>query len=81
MGFEELEAQRRGSSLGREGWGFPAASKKAHYFVIKAGNALGESLCGKWGFWGGETEQGNDNSPDNCAECKKRLAKRRGKHG
>ncbi len=54
-----------------EGWGFPAKSRKAHYFVD------GISLCGKWMFFG-ELEQGNDNSPDNCATCKKKLLKRKG---
>lgn len=62
---------------GREGWGFPAQSRKAHYFVIKAGDSVGMSLCGRWGFYGGATEQGKDDSPDNCAECKRRLAKRK----
>ena len=52
-----------------EGWGFPLLSRKAHYFM------RGRSLCGKWGFFG-EVEPGNDDSPDNCAECKKKLQKR-----
>lgn len=43
----------------REGWGFPAGSKKAHYFV---GN-VGMSLCRKYGFYTAELEYGNDNSP------------------
>ncbi|KKN37026.1 hypothetical protein LCGC14_0767860 [marine sediment metagenome] len=33
----------------KEGWGFPAGSKKAHYF-----EANGMSLCRKYGFYFGE---------------------------
>jgi hypothetical protein len=55
-----------------EGWGYsPNISKKWHYFVD------GTSLCHKIGFYHSELEQGNDNSVDNCAECKRRLLKRR----
>jgi hypothetical protein len=54
-----------------EGWGFPGNSKKAHYFVD------GMALCRKWGFYSGPLEKGNDNSPDNCAECKRLLSKRK----
>lgn len=53
-----------------EGWGFPTLSRKAHYFVDTM------SLCRKYGFYRGPLEQGNDDSPDNCAVCMKRLAKR-----
>lgn len=53
-----------------EGWGWPGNSKKAHYF--REGEIA--SLCGKWAYTG-PRESGNDGSPDNCAECKKRLAK------
>lgn len=54
----------------KEGWGFPMNSRKAHYFVD------GVSLCRKWGFFFGRfLEQGNDNSPDNCAACMKALPK------
>jgi len=38
------------------------------------------TLLRKWaiiGFFRGKLEQGNDDSPDNCAECKKRLKKRK----
>lgn len=59
----------------KEGWGFPTGSRKAHYFV------KGMSLCGKWGFYFGSLEQGNDDSPDNCAECVRRLKKRKESHG
>jgi len=57
--------------VAKEGWGWPANSRKAHYFVD------GLSLCGRWGYFG-EVEQGNDDSPDNCAVCKRLLKKRRG---
>ena len=57
----------------KEGWAFPGTSKKAHYFVDAT------SLCRKWGFYFGPLEQGNDNSPDNCAACMKALAKRKAK--
>ena len=52
----------------KEGWGYsPHISKKWHYFVN------GTSLCRKIGFFHGELEQGNDDSPDNCTACKKAL--------
>lgn len=51
-----------------EGWCQPWKSRKWHYF------RNGRSLCGKWGFPGRLTA-GMDDSPDNCAVCKrKRLA-------
>ncbi len=56
-----------------EDWGLPGTSKKAHYFVD------GSALCRKWGFYYGQLEQGKDESPDNCAECKRILAKRKQK--
>jgi hypothetical protein len=37
------------------------------------------SLCDKWGFYKGPTEQGNDDSSDNCTACKKALQKRKAK--
>jgi len=54
-----------------EGWGFPALSKKAHYFV----NSM--SLCRSW-MYGGTLESGNDNSPDNCKRCIKLKKERKG---
>lgn len=56
----------------KEGWGFPGRSNKAHYFVDTM------SLCRNWGLYFGPFEQGKDNSPDNCATCMKKLAKRKG---
>ena len=60
----------------KEGWGQVvsagtlSASKKWHYFRD------GRSLCGRWvRFSNNGLEQGMDNSPDNCAECRRRLLK------
>jgi hypothetical protein len=50
------------------GWGWPANSRKAHYFHDGF-----RSLCMKW-MYSGQVEQGKDESIDNCAECMKRLA-------
>jgi hypothetical protein len=50
----------------KEGWGLPALSRKRHYFVD------GRSLCGDWVFTG-PVESGNNDSPDNCAGCKRRF--------
>ena len=58
----------------KEGWGFPRGSQKAHYFQED-----GMSLCRKWGFYRGDKEQGNDDSPDNCIACKKALQRRKAK--
>ena len=52
----------------KEGWGY-AVDGKWHYFRD------GMSLCGKIGFYNGETEQGNDDSPDNCKSCRNKLKK------
>ncbi|NVM20573.1 MAG: hypothetical protein HWN68_02195 [Desulfobacterales bacterium] len=61
-----------------EGWAFVYgarfASKKAHYIQEDH-----RSLCGRY-IWLGPVEQGNDNSPDNCKECIKRLKKLRPKN-
>jgi hypothetical protein len=46
------------------GWGWPANSVKAHYFV------QGVSLCRKWMFFG-HVENNNHDSVDNCAACKR----------
>lgn len=52
------------------GWGRPANATKWHYFP----QDQGMSLCHKWGFYFGTVEQGSDDHPDNCAECKRMLA-------
>jgi hypothetical protein len=53
-----------------QGWGFPALSKKAHYF--REGEL--RSMCGKW-LYGGEREDDRHDHSENCADCKKRRAK------
>lgn len=57
-----------------EGWWNPrpmSMASKWHYFIN------GRSLCGKWMTLGKtKLEQGNDESPDNCAACRERKAKR-----
>lgn len=55
-----------------EGWtNLGGQSKKWHYIID------GRSLCHKWMVWKThELEQGEDDSPDNCADCRRRLGKR-----
>ena len=53
-----------------EGWGFPDASMKAHYSVD------GRSLCRRWLWLGGELEPAEEESPDDCLQCTRKLAKR-----
>ena len=56
----------------KEGWTWIFGSTKWHYIVNS------RSLCQKWLLLGSpELVQGLDNSPDNCAECKKKLEKMR----
>lgn len=50
-----------------EGWGFPMNSKKAHFFL--KGESI--SICGRM-MYTGERENDKHDSPDNCAECKRR---------
>jgi hypothetical protein len=52
------------------GWGFPLNSRKAHFFT--AGEII--SVCGRM-MYSGERQDDNHNSPDNCAECRRRQAK------
>lgn len=57
----------------KQGWGNPRpfnAKSKFHYFVG------GQSLCGKWGFFTGDIEEGQDDHSDNCPDCRKKKAKR-----
>ncbi|MEI8244375.1 MAG: hypothetical protein WCI51_01015 [Lentisphaerota bacterium] len=63
------EVKEKTMSIRLKGWGWPGLSKKAHYY-----NNNARSLCGKW-IYTGVLEEGNDNSSDNCCDCKKRLAK------
>jgi hypothetical protein len=53
-----------------EGWGFPALSKKAHYFVGS------RSLCNRWLFFG-NLEGDDETSSDDCTTCTRQLAKRK----
>jgi len=54
----------------KTGWtNFGGQSSKWHYIAAEE-----RSLCRKWAIWKThELQQGNDDSPDNCAACKKRL--------
>lgn len=51
----------------KEGWKWLINSTKAHYF------RGGQSLCRRWMSFGTTFEQGNDESPDNCKACVKKL--------
>jgi len=54
----------------KEGWTWLFNARKWHYF------RNGESLCRKWMIWNsGDLELENDDSPDNCATCRKKLKK------
>jgi hypothetical protein len=57
-----------------EGWTYLYNSPKWHYFEKD-----GRSLCKRWMTFTKEFEIGNDDSADNCAACKKALAKRKAK--
>jgi len=55
-----------------EGWHWPVASRKAHYF------RKGRSLCNRWMYCGtlvGSQETGPELGPDDCRECHRRLMK------
>lgn len=53
------------------GWGWPVASRKAHYF-----EGAPRSLCGKWLYTGPLNNEGAERSgPDDCAECRRRYDK------
>lgn len=60
-----------GETNGREGWGFPANAKKAHYFVG------GTALCGKWMYFGEYEAEGNVPSKDDCKACRRKLEKQK----
>jgi hypothetical protein len=54
----------------KEGWAFLWNSKKVHYFRES------RSLCGRWLCFSMEFyPDENLNSPDNCAECRRRRTK------
>lgn len=49
-----------------EGYAWPSASRKAHYFRDT------RSLCGKWAYFGVVAQAYGDNS-DICTACKRAL--------
>ena len=55
------------------GWGPVVGGRKWHWYQDD-----GRALCGSAFFMGRQAnlETGNDNSPDNCAECRHRKSKR-----
>jgi len=53
----------------KKGWSFPNNCMKAHYFVN------GQSLCGRWGYWGTILEDDKHKSPSNCKTCMKKRSK------
>lgn len=57
-----------------EGWGWPALSRKAHYFL--AGDST--SLCRKWAFTGERIQAPvlDEPGPDDCTTCSRMLARR-----
>lgn len=67
-GYRVGDDWRQPSPL-KEGWVWFLNSKKAHY--VKEHRAL----CGRWLYLGNTYELGNDDSVDNCAECRRRLLK------
>lgn len=55
-----------------EGWGvIRPGDRKAHYYRLMM------SLCGRVGFYQGELEPDNGPSRDDCAACRKVLARER----
>jgi hypothetical protein len=53
-----------------EGWGWPGAAAKPHYFVGT------ESLCGRWWFTGPLDAHTGTTGPRDCTPCARKLAKR-----
>ncbi len=56
----------------KEGWNLIINSRKWHYFLKD-----GRSLCNRFLIIenNSDCEIGNDSSPDNCSECKRKLYK------
>ena len=55
-------------AVGREGWTWILGSRKWHYF------RAGKALCGQFLLLSSAgLQMGGDDSPDNCALCRKRL--------
>jgi len=66
-----MEIDQGGDKM-NEGWTWLINSRKWHYFRDS------RSLCGKFALFdpmSGDLERGNDDSPDNCAACKRKLEK------
>jgi hypothetical protein len=59
--------------MGVEGWKLLLNSRKAHYF------REGMALCNKWAYFGDDLEDDTFESIDDCATCKKKLAKEKEK--
>ena len=59
----------------RQGWGFPGNAKKAHYFIIEEGYSMADSLCGRWGFFGGSLFDEHHDHPLNCKACMRKREK------
>lgn len=64
------------------GWGKPTDSaRKFHYFTPRplTDGGMARSLCGSYGFFyqRGLLEPETTPSPDDCKECRKRLAKQK----
>ncbi len=55
-----------------EGWNYLINSPKWHFF-----KADGRSLCGRWLTFARDHHASGDDSPDNCAACKKKVVKLR----
>lgn len=53
----------------REGWGWPGAAGKAHYFRDS------RSLCGRWFFPSDQLDQDTGPSRDDCTGCRRALDK------
>ena len=61
----------------KQGWTWLHGSRKWHYFIIDGNAQGGTSLCGAMLGLNivNDLEDSNHNSKDNCAECKRRVAK------
>jgi len=77
---DKKEAEPEADEKKKEtGWGNPRpfdTRSKFHYF-----SGEGMALCGKWARFAGSptVEEGMDDHKDNCAACKKAIAKYRAK--
>ena len=59
----------------KEGWGLSPLSRKWHYFRDR------DSLCRRIGFYFGEVDAAESNTPDDCAACKRILAREKKQKG